>query len=104
MSKTHAFVVTGPSSERVASFPSIRRRRTLSINLSVRRAVAVPDKHLFLSAGNRRISSSMVNYTFRRILKLANIAPERTRRPRIHDLRHYPDWQIIPIRLTQMAM
>lgn len=56
--------------------------------LVVRRAVVVPDDHLFLSAGDKRISASMVNYTFRRILKLAGIAPGRTRVPRIHDLRH----------------
>ena len=29
-----------------------------------------------------------MNETFRRILTLASIAPERVRRPRIHDLRH----------------
>jgi len=29
-----------------------------------------------------------VNYTFRCVLRFANIAPERPRRPRIHDLRH----------------
>ncbi len=56
--------------------------------LAVRRTVVVPDDHLFLSAGNRRISSSMMSYTFRRILKLAGIAPGRTRTPRVHDLRH----------------
>lgn len=56
--------------------------------LVVRRAVAVSDDHIFLSAGNRRIASSMVNYTFRRILKLARISPDRARMPRIHDLRH----------------
>ena len=30
----------------------------------------------------------MVEYTFRRIRRLAGIAPSRTRPPRIHDLRH----------------
>jgi integrase/recombinase XerD len=34
------------------------------------------------------LASSTVNYTFRCILRIANIAPERSRRPRIHDLRH----------------
>jgi integrase len=29
-----------------------------------------------------------VNFTFRRLLKLAGIAPNRGRTPRIHDLRH----------------
>jgi integrase len=56
--------------------------------LERRRRLAVTDDHVFLSAGNRRISSSMVSYTFRRVLRLAGIAPARTRPPRIHDLRH----------------
>ena len=30
----------------------------------------------------------MVNYTFRRVLRLADVAPGRTRPCRIHDLRH----------------
>ncbi len=56
--------------------------------LDARRQLAVTDDHLFLSAGNRRIGSSMVEYTFRRMCRLAEIAPARTRPPRIHDLRH----------------
>lgn len=56
--------------------------------LHARRQLAVTDDHVFLSAGNRRISASMVNYTFQRILRLAEIVPARLRSPRIHDLRH----------------
>lgn len=56
--------------------------------LERRRRLAVTDDHVFLSAGNRRISTSMADYTFRRMLRLAGIPPSRTRRPRIHDLRH----------------
>jgi integrase len=56
--------------------------------LEQRRQLPVTDDHVFLSAGNRRISSSMVEYTFRRVLRLANIAPPRARPPRIHDVRH----------------
>ena len=56
--------------------------------LELRRDLAVTDDHVFLSAGNRRICSSMVEYTFRRMRRLADIAPARTRPPRIHDLRH----------------
>lgn len=56
--------------------------------LEARRQLAVTDDHLFLSAGHRRIGSSMVEYTFRRLRRLAAIAPARTRPPRIHDLRH----------------
>ena len=36
----------------------------------------------------RRIASSTVEYNFRRVRRLAGIAPARTRPPRIHDLRH----------------
>jgi integrase/recombinase XerD len=62
--------------------------KALDQYLEQRRRLAVMDDHVFLSAGNRRISSSMVEYTFRRIRRLAGIAPSRTRPPRIHDLRH----------------
>ena len=56
--------------------------------LEDRRQLAVTNDHVFLSAGNRRISSSTVEHTFHRIRRLAGIAPARTRPPRIHDLRH----------------
>jgi integrase/recombinase XerD len=56
--------------------------------LHVRRGLAVMDDHVFLSAGNRRIASSMVNYTFRRVVRLAEVAAGRARPCRIHDLRH----------------
>jgi integrase/recombinase XerD len=56
--------------------------------LEDRRRLAVTDDHMFLSAGNRRISSSTVEHTFHRIRRLAGIAPARSRPPRIHDLRH----------------
>jgi integrase/recombinase XerD len=62
--------------------------RALANYLEQRRRLSVTDDHVFLSAGNQRISSSMVEYTFRRILRLAGIAPSRTRPPRIHDVRH----------------
>jgi integrase/recombinase XerD len=56
--------------------------------LDRRRLVAGSDDHLFPSAKGKRLASSTVNYTFRCVLRFANIAPERPRRPRIHDLRH----------------
>jgi integrase len=56
--------------------------------LEERRRLAVTDDHVFLSAGDQRIASSTVEYTFRRMRRLAGIAPTRTRPPRIHDLRH----------------
>ena len=61
---------------------------TLGRYLDVRRRLPLPDDHVFVSAGNRRIASSTVNYTFRRVLRLAGITSARTRLPRIHDLRH----------------
>jgi len=56
--------------------------------LKERRRMAVTDNHVFLSAANRRIAASTVGCTFGRMRRLAGIAPERTRPPRIHDLRH----------------
>ena len=64
--------------------------------LERRRGLAVTDDHVFLSAGNRRISTSMADYTFRRMLRLAGIAPSRTRRPRIHDLRQNAESEKMP--------
>jgi integrase/recombinase XerD len=43
--------------------------------LEQRRRLVVTDDHVFLSAGNRRISSSMVEYTFRRIVGLRVLPP-----------------------------
>lgn len=62
--------------------------KALDRYLEVRRRLAERDDHVFLSAGGQRIASSMVEYTFDRIRRLAGIAPARTRPPRIHDLRH----------------
>ena len=45
--------------------------------LQVRGRLAVTDDHVFLSASGRRISASMVNYTFRRILRLAAIVDDQ---------------------------
>jgi integrase/recombinase XerD len=44
--------------------------------------------HLFLAARTARISSSMANYTFRRLLRLSGVGAGCARSPRIHDLRH----------------
>lgn len=56
--------------------------------LDIRRRFAGVDDHLFLSVQRTALAYTTVNCTFRRVLQLANIAPGRTRRPRIHDLRH----------------
>ena len=80
---------SGRSSARAALSPCIPRWRKRSTATSIGAArLAVTDDHVFLSAGNRRIAASMVNYTFRRVVRLAGVAAERTRPCRIHDLRH----------------
>jgi integrase/recombinase XerD len=56
--------------------------------LEMRRRFAALDDHLFLSVQRTALAYTTVHYTFRRVLQLANVAPRRTRRPRIHDLRH----------------
>ena len=62
--------------------------RALNGYLAERCRLAVQDDHVFLSASDQRIASSTVEYTFRRMRRMAGIAPARTRPPRIHDLRH----------------
>ena len=60
----------------------------LDCYLQKRCRLAVSDDHVFLSAANQRIAASTMQYTFRRLCQLAGIGRARTRRPRIHDLRH----------------
>ena len=56
--------------------------------LETRRRVAGDSDWLFPSARDRALCPSTVNYTFRCLLWRAEIAPGRSRPPRIHDLRH----------------
>ncbi len=56
--------------------------------VAARRQLAGTSEQLFPSVQHRALCPSTVNYTFRCILQRANIAPGRSRRPRIHDLRH----------------
>jgi integrase/recombinase XerD len=56
--------------------------------LDVRRRFAGVDDHLFLSMKGGALAYSAARCAFLCTLKLANIAPGRARRPRIHDLRH----------------
>ena len=56
--------------------------------LELRKRVTTTDDHVFISAHGRRLSSSIVNHAFRRVLQHAGIKPVRGRLPRIHDLRH----------------
>ncbi len=60
----------------------------LASYLEARRRLPDVNDHLFLSAGRRRISNGMANYTFRRVLLLAGICRTGSRPCRIHDMRH----------------
>lgn len=56
--------------------------------LALRRQRAGESGWLFPSVHHRKMCPTTVNYTFRCILRRAGVAPERSRQPRIHDLRH----------------
>lgn len=56
--------------------------------LERRRRIAADSEHLFPSVRHRALCPSTVNYTFRCLLRQANVASGRGRQPRIHDLRH----------------
>lgn len=56
--------------------------------LALRRQSASESPWLFTSVHHREMCPTTVNYTFRCVVRCAGIAPERRRRPRIHDLRH----------------
>lgn len=56
--------------------------------LDERRRLGGTSDLLFPSTKQKELISSTVNYTFRCVVRRANIAPDRRRRPRIHDLRH----------------
>jgi integrase len=61
---------------------------TLARYLERRRCIAAGSDYLFPSVQHRALCPGTVNYTFRCLLRRANIAPGRKRQPRIHDLRH----------------
>lgn len=56
--------------------------------LDIRHRFAGSDDHLFLSMKGGTLAYTSARCAFLRILQIANIAPGRGRRPRIHDLRH----------------
>ena len=56
--------------------------------LSLRRRINTRNPHLFLGGGAKPLHFRCVQSTFIVLLKRAGIAPDRSRRPRIHDLRH----------------
>lgn len=66
--------------------PSVRE--ALDAYLALRRTVAVESDRLFLSAKGRALTYPTVNGAFHSVLRRANIAPDRPKAPRIHDLRH----------------
>ena len=72
----------------------------LDAYLRVRATVAGVDDHVFLTVGGRPMGLGAVHAAFHVILNKANIAPDRPRRPRIHDLRH----TFATRALTQCAM
>lgn len=60
----------------------------LTAYLQERHSVAIADDHLFVSASHGRIPTPTACGTFQRVVRLAGIAPDRRRRPRMADLRH----------------
>jgi integrase len=64
--------------------------------LDLRGRLAGSDDHLFLSMEGGALAYSTARCAFLRILQIADIAPARARRPRIHDLRHNSGNRIIP--------
>jgi integrase/recombinase XerD len=60
----------------------------LDAYLRIRATVAGVDDHVFLTVGGKPMGLGTVHAAFQVILDKAGIAPDRPRRPRIHDLRH----------------
>lgn len=56
--------------------------------LILRRNVAVESNRLFLSVKGKALTYPTASGAFHSIIRRANVAPERARMPRIHDLRH----------------
>ena len=56
--------------------------------LRLRRRCAGESDWLFPSIQHRQLDPTTVNFAFRSILRRAGITPDRSRQPRIHDLRH----------------
>ena len=56
--------------------------------LEVRRDLGTPGEHIFVGRSGKMLAMSAAEVVFALVLKHANIAPKRPRRPRITDLRH----------------
>lgn len=68
----------------------------LQAYLQVRQRFAELDDHVFLSVGGKPMGVGTVRSTFHVILRKAGVGQDRSRRPRIHDLRHNSEHPIIP--------
>ena len=58
--------------------------------------VCTPDSPLFLNQRSRRLTHCTVNHTFRYLLRQCGISHRKLTGPRIHDLRHYAEYRIMP--------
>lgn len=56
--------------------------------LKHRLRVGTEDDYLFVSSAGRRLTYSPVFRTFRSLVDALGLAPQRSRKPRLHDLRH----------------
>jgi integrase/recombinase XerD len=56
--------------------------------LEARRRLPTVEDYLFFSREGRGLSRMAAEFAFRQIVRLAAIAPDRERRPRLHDIRH----------------
>jgi integrase/recombinase XerD len=70
----------------VPMHPSVAE--ALQAYLQVRQRFAGLDDHVFLSVGGKPMGVGTVRCTFHVILRKAGVGQNRSRRPRIHDLRH----------------
>lgn len=61
------------------------------------------DSPLFLNERSRRLHQCTVNQTFRNLLKQCGIHHTKPIGPRIHDLRHYAEFRIMPSTLDRRS-
>jgi integrase len=65
--------------------------------LALRQLLDAPDPHVFLSMRRRPLIPDLARYAFHKVCVVAGIPRQVSRRrPRLHDLRHYPEPRIIP--------
>jgi integrase len=67
--------------------------------LAMRQLIDAPNAHVFLSLRRRPLSPDLARYAFHVVCAAAGIPHQGGRRkPRLQDLRHYPDSRVIPRR------